>query len=295
MDLNDLGNQLEAQEQNFLKTEVLAPVVAGRPVTVRIAGVVCRLEVDDDTFHGWAILQPVDMRGALIMRPANKLEIQKYLQLLPSVQLITLARPEKMKDKNTWYALPAQKGDQRFQISKPVPVLLCEESVQPFDAILARFDGRRFWYEGPNRRRNPALAAYLRESFNGSLPPDQLQKKGLSSEEREAYEWALKSIEEALERARYNREVAGRRREEMRLVNALAHAQGQLLSYIERDNIYTVTYRVGNRTHTSLIRKDDLTVLTSGICLSGLDRDFDLTSVVGVMREAASFGMEDDY
>jgi hypothetical protein len=163
----------------------------------------------------------------------------------------------------------------------PVPVLLCEENVQPFDPVVAHFDGTCFWYERPDMRRNPALAAYLRESFNDGVPPDKLHKKGLSREEREAYAWAWQSLEEAR-----------RNREEVRLVDALAHAEGRLLSFIERNDVYTVTYRIQDRTHTSTVRKDDLTVLTSGICLSGRDRDFDLTSIVGVMREAATIGME---
>ena len=36
--------------------------------------------------------------------------------------------------------------------------------------------------------------------------------------------------------------------------------------------------------HTSAISKSDLTVISSGICLSGRDRDFDLHSLVGVIE-----------
>ena len=37
--------------------------------------------------------------------------------------------------------------------------------------------------------------------------------------------------------------------------------------------------------HSSAISKQDLTVISSGICLSGLDRDFDLQSLVGVIEK----------
>ncbi|WP_366039864.1 hypothetical protein [Microcoleus sp. PH2017_05_CCC_O_A] len=36
--------------------------------------------------------------------------------------------------------------------------------------------------------------------------------------------------------------------------------------------------------HSSAIAKNDLTVMSSGICLSGLDKDFDLQSLVGVVE-----------
>jgi hypothetical protein len=274
MNLHDLLNNLEAEEQKFLQVPVLAPVLSGRGVHVRIAGIICNLKVDDTGFRGWAVLQPTAIDRAVIVRAASLTERCKYLQLLPEIQLFAVARSGQV-----WWALPAQRGDGRFKIEGAVRLELVEVGVQPFDAVVARFDGERFWYERRDMRRNPALAAYLRQAFGEGVEPKALKKKGLSREEHHAYEWAWQSLEEAR-----------RNRHETRLAKALAHADGKLVSFVERKDIYTVTYQVNGHSQTSNIRKDDLSVVTSGICLSGRDNDFDLTSLVGVMREAVLGG-----
>jgi len=274
MGINNLLNKLEAEEQDFLKSEVLAPVLPGQAVTVRIAGIVCQLRVDDQRFEGWAVLQPLSLKAARLVRPARLSEAAAYLKLFPSVGLIALAR-----EGHRWLALPAHKGDSRFQIERPVPVLLSEESIQPFDTVSARFDGRLFWYERRDPRRNPALAAYLRLSLNEQHEPKDLHKPGLSAEERAAYASAWGALEEAR-----------RSQVEVRLAEALAHAGGRIEAFIERDETYTISYHVDGARHVSTVRKNDLSVLTAGICLSGQDQRFDLTSLVGVMREAAGRG-----
>jgi hypothetical protein len=272
MNIDDLLNKLEAAEQKFLATEVLAPVLPGHRVIVRIAGIICHLRVDDQAFAGLAVLRPLSLDQARMIRPARLAEVAQYLQLFPAIQLIAV-----LHESYSWYGLPAHRGDTRIQIAQPVPVLLAEENIQPFETIIARFDGQFFWYERRDGRRNPALAAYLRAALNDLVPPTALHKKRLSVEERAAYTWACKLLE-AMRRDRIAE----------RLADALAHAGGRLISFIERRDAYTVTYQVDNTRHVSTVRKDDLTVLTAGICLSGRDRDFDLTSLVGVMREAAS-------
>jgi hypothetical protein len=270
MGIDDILNRLEAAEQDFLLSSLLAPVLPGQPVRVRLAGVVCQLQADDPKFEGWAILRPMSRERAKIERPASLAEVAAYLGLFPAVPLILLARKGRR-----WSALPAHKGDTRFRLDGPVPVLLAEEGLEAFDVVMARFDGRLFWYERRDSRHNPALAAYLRQAFNEQLAPEKLHKKMLSAEERAAYAEAWKVIEEAR-----------RNSVEGRLAEALSHAGGKMLSFLERADVYTVTYQVGQQQHVSTVRKDDLTVVTAGICLSGRDRDFDLTSLVGVLREA---------
>jgi uncharacterized DUF497 family protein len=200
MKLHALFDKLEAQEQSFVRREVLAPVLPGRGVTVRIAGIVCQLKIDDARFSGWAVLQPLGTNKARIVRKATRGEVKKYLELLPLVRLIVVAR-----DKRTLHALPAQSGDKRFNLTKAVPVLLGEEGVQPFDVVVARFDGCNFWFEQRDARHSPLLAAYLRQSWHEAVAPEQLQKKGLSLEEKAAYAWAWQATEDGRRRGEEQR------------------------------------------------------------------------------------------
>jgi hypothetical protein len=284
MSIDDLLNKMEAAEKGFIGTEFLAPMVGDNRVLVRIAGVVCQMRVSADLperFMGWAHLKALSTSRAVFLHQASMGERDAYLKLFPVLRLILVHRQSKH-----WLALPAHQGDHRFQISGPVAILLPEEDLRRFDTIRAHFDGRLFWYGSRDPGRDPALAGYLREQLNrkmeDGMPPEEgaLHKRGLSREERSAYNFIREFVIQDMQD-----------RVEIRLEEALAHAGAKFRAYIERGDAYVVTYEVDGRRHVSTIRQDDLTVMTAGICLAGQDRSFDLTSLVGVLREAGRDGL----
>jgi hypothetical protein len=225
------------------------------------------------------LLKAASSQQAEILRPARLTEVSRYLALFPAVRLI-LVRREK-----TWLAAPAHTGDRRIQIAGLVPVRLVEDGLEPFETVIARFDGQSFWFERRDPARNPGLAAYLREQLarrdaKGLPPePDKLRKRGLSHEERVVYTLARQILAAQL-----------RDPVEQRLDEALAHAGASLHSFTEREGVYTVRYQVDGQVHVSTVRQGDLSVVSAGICLSGQDRRFDLASLVGVLREAEEGG-----
>ncbi|NEO92177.1 MAG: hypothetical protein F6K56_18860, partial [Moorea sp. SIO3G5] len=74
-------------------------------------------------------------------------------------------------------------------------------------------------------------------------------------------------------------------RDHRRLEQALEMGGGALQQFHDRGEFWQVRWRTANgEHHTSAISKQDLTVISSGICLSGRDRDFDLQSLVGVIE-----------
>ena len=292
MRLNDLFNRLETQQNAMNGQIVLAPTISNRAVSVQIAGVACQLQIDAPRGQasGWSVSEVLSSTKAKWLRAATKAEIEKYLALLPRVRFIALER-----ERRVWAAWPAHSGDARFRLNGAALVRGSGENVQAFDTILARFDGTHFWFEAPDSRRSPAISQFLRESLSSTKAPESLQKKGLSSEERAAYAFAFYGppVEPTIEIAsstkpqEQNVSSTWRGTDAARLARSIEHAGAQMVSYIERAGAYTVTYKFGDRTHTSTVNAGDLSVMTSGICLSGRDGDFDLTSLVGVMQEAA--------
>jgi hypothetical protein len=265
--VNDLLDRMQSAEEAFLATEFLAPVLPGRRVRVRIAGIVCTLRVVGQAEPGWAILRPLAMDRAQVTGRPSLRQIREFLSLFPEVRLLLVARTR-------WggLALAAHRGDRRFQIEGTVPVYLVT-GTELFQSMVVRFDGSHFWFQEVDRRRNPGIAAYLRQALVAGTPPENLHKSKLTAEEREAYRLA------------YEAEAARRDPVEERLSGALAHAGAELASYVEREDSYTVRYTLDGQPHRSIVRKDDLTVLVAGICLEGQDRHFDLASLVGVLRE----------
>lgn len=293
-DIDQLMRSLQAKEEQFLAREFLAPAVTGGEVRVRIGGVVCRLHIQPRSFAGWGVFRPLSHDQAELIRPASLSERREYLRLFPLVRLILCRRAGER-----WLASPASFGDHRLQFEGLAPVLMVDDA-QQFDTIAARYDGSLFWFDEVDARRDPSAAAYLREALAASTSPDDLNRKGITAEERAAYEvnyWTLLQAEQLQAAPESHPGVSGnsvRRRGRRqapvdvvaeRLSLNLSHAGAQLVEYLERGDSYRVTYSVDGQRFTSSVNKEDLTVHVAGICLSGEDRLFDLASLVGVLRE----------
>ncbi len=275
--LRETLERLAAAEERAFATEFLAPILRGGVVQVRIAGVICRLKVQPDPFEGWGVFRPTSPATAELVRPAGLAERRKYLDLLPVLRVVVCLR-----EHDQWFAIPANRADARFRVDGLVPVRLIEEA-QLFDVLLTRFDGGQCWYDEIDPRRDPGTAAYLRESLGRMIEPEQLSRSGLTAEERAAYVLNYAPRLQAEEEAR-------RDRIEERLRAALSHAGAAFRGYQDRGDVYRVTYEVDGRRHSSVVARQDLSVQVAGICLSGEDHDFDLQSLVGVLRQAQEGG-----
>jgi hypothetical protein len=268
----NLLNQIAQDELQLQSTRFLAPCVKGGRVRTRVAGMVYTFTPAPRSFEGWGIFQPLNAKIAKLIKEADLPQIVVYLQHLPPIRLWLADRLHHQ----TWLAFPVNAAEmhQRFQVVRPVQVHLVTEGHR-FGRILARWSGGTGWFEDIDRRADPMISEQLQKALKIFTPVEELQFKGITPEIRSLYELVMQRTEG----------FPQPRRDEQRLRQALRMGGGQLVQFQDRGDYWTVDWTTVDQTHhTSAIAKDDLTVVSSGICLSGRDQDFDLQSLVGVME-----------
>jgi hypothetical protein len=315
----DLLETMAAEEEAFAERSFVAPCIAGGRVRTRIGGIVQTFAPEPADFAGWGVFQVQNGRAVLLEEADLPLQ-SAYLRNFPILRL----RLTRSFDGGTWLAYPANEGDmrQRFGATRPIVVHLVTEGAR-FEQITAHNIGGSWWFAEVDRRADPTLTEQLREAFRQLTQPDALTFPGLTPEMRTAYDLAaqvdpafVRRQQQLLacarrqaaraERAqreeqarqvqnaamqlrhheqRWDRNAPREARDEQRLRQALQTGGGHLRDFNDRGDFYLVEWTTADGIlHTSAVTKNDLTVISSGICLSGRDRDFDLQSLVGVIE-----------
>ena len=254
-------------EEKFLTSTFLAPVMG--EVAVRISGLTYKLDVNPPGFEGWAVLKPKDFTAAIVTGDPQPYQIYDYLKNFPSLRCILL---KKIKGK-TWLALPYNLSDsmQRFRIKKPFLVHLVERG-DVFEHIRAVHDGASFWFGSVDTGTSLEKIEKMRQGI--TKQQDEIQLNDFTREEKMAYSFVLSTVKEELVD-----------REERKIKNALKRGGAELSSYSEAEGGYVVKWKFEGEEYTTVVRKQDLSVVSAGICLNHRDELFDLTSIVGVMDE----------
>ncbi len=323
-DTRALVAKLSDEGARLLGRELLAPCVRGGRIRTRVGGLVYEL-VPTRPFVGWGRFRPVSEREAEPVGEALPWERGAYLELFPALRVVLLWPDPKVA--GTWWALPYNESDarKRFGLSgEPVPVRLCDplDGAQAFERVMARVDGRALWFDGPDALADSAQAEWLRDAVGQEEAPDRLLP-GLAGSQKLALLYAqvrgleLARADERLrelqalrgsprERLEWLRRTARADRLQEQLRHALAKADAELLGYTETSNadgtpaglVVEWRERTGatgavERRYRSLV-SSQLSVVSSGICLSGRDRDFDLTSLVSVVARRPDWMDEEE-
>ncbi|MCC7530586.1 MAG: hypothetical protein IT342_18830 [Candidatus Melainabacteria bacterium] len=276
----DLINKFAAKEKELVGSKILAPVLKGATVRVRVGGVICELKTNDRQFEGFAVLEVKNLRSAKIVGEPTLKQTAEYLGLFPCLRLVLINQFD-----GIWWGLMASTGEKRIQLTGPVPIRLTTRA-SAFSTVLVRCDGANFWYETACRKRNPAIARYLRESLEKRVQPEQIRFSGMVPAESLAYHMAyLRSNPDY---------IAGKPGTlDERIRQALQHSGAQLDAFWQQNSdSLMVRFIVDGRTHVCHV-SSNLALRSAGICLQGQDGKFDLASLVGVIRESNK--MDDEW
>ena len=281
MSVRRLVAKLAAAEEEARRRRILAPCLPGGMIRVKVSGLVLTLRVSPGDFEGWGIFRAADDRVAELQEEPDLPSILRYLERLRPLRA-WLCCPLRRR---TWLAYPASESDarQRGWPARPFAVHLVSEA-SAFDRVVARHDGRSWWFGEPDRRSDPRTADQLREAQAEGVAPDELRVAGLTPELRTAYALATRKDEDL-------EGVRAQTSDEQRLRRALELGGGELHGFVDHGSYWTVEWSTGEgQRHTSAVSRDQLTVLSAGICLDDRDSDFDLESLVGVMEGSDEYG-----
>lgn len=281
MSIHDLIDRLSAQEARLQQTLFIAPCVRGVRVRTRIGGLMYTFRPVPAGAEGWGVFQPVNANEAAWVAAACIAQVDSYLSVFPEARWL-LVRP--LRDAS-WLAVPAHASEveQRFGTARPVIVHLVQHGTA-FTQVIARWDSASWWCERVDPRADPRVAEALRNALHAETLPERLRCKGLTPEHRTAYAIALAPSATACARRQ-------QRNDARRLREALATGGGTLDAFQDAGRAWRITWRTSNgERHSSIIAKNDLTVVSAGICLDGCDEDFDLASLVAVVEQRPDWG-----
>jgi hypothetical protein len=271
------------EEKQALNTEFFAPCVRGGLLRARVNKLIYTFKPLPEGFEGWGIFLPLTNKEAELLEEASLFQVAEYLKLLKPLR-VRLAQQLRGQ---TWLAYPANESDaqQRFGAARPLIIHLVSEGAQ-FEQVIARTDGGALYFEETDRRSDPVVAQTMRGELTHNTRVEDLRFASLTPEMRTAFELALQPyVPPVKRRHKASQAESLPKSDQARLGEALQMGGARLEGFMDRGDYWTVewTSRSGER-HTSAIGKQDLTVISSGICLSGRDRDFDLQSLVGVIE-----------
>ena len=208
-------------------------------------------------------------------RDASLGERREYLNRLPRFRLVTLFRRKK-----TWFATPVDNQsfvDNRQENELTVVPVRLPLSCERFDTLITRFDGQNFWFDMKDPRWPGRVASQLREHLAEETDPHAIKIRGSLPAHRAAYRFEWERRQSGSSRRTHS--------DERRIQTALNRGGATYHSHRDIGNSFTVIYELNGEVHQSTVDKQNLSVQSAGICLDGLDADFDLQSLVGVIAE----------
>jgi len=268
----NLIQKLSRQEEQFFCRDFVSPFVENQTsIVVKVEGVVYRLRVGSLSGAGLGIFKPTSKSSAMLVREANFDEIEQYFSKLPKLHMIVV-------DIRDWVSvgvpLNASVVKQKIGLDGSAPVFLVKD-VEIFDDIRVAFDGVNFWFVEPSFLTMDLLEQ--KETMRKKLNSNNLNAARVKVPKNLQVAWdvALQKRKEELEQT-----VEGK------IQAALESTNAKLDSIVARGDIIEVKWiNNSGQPYTTCVKRDDLTVVTAGICMNDGHSRFDLKSLVSVVSQ----------
>lgn len=270
MSINDVKRIMASMvEKERNQTRFIAPVIPGAKVAVKIAGIVCILSIQPRPKEaGFRVIQRTGTKTAVVIGDPSRAELSAAMNAMPRASLITYGGDSGVQ------AMAAAGG---VEIEGAVDIKQLS-GVQPFEIVFVRFDGFNFWYERINRSYSK-IAHVFREALVKDERPDKIKVPGGLPAHYALYFHLFK------EKHKLDFSTSEFLGDEDRIRLALKHAGVQLETFSFTGDTARVRFTDGGVQRNVVIGRRSLQVVSSGICLSGKDADFDLTALISVFRE----------
>jgi len=305
--LDELLRRFAEAEKKLLQTKFLAPTTGKGKIAVRLPNGAIYFFRPVPSFSGWGIFQPTGIDTLQLVREAHEWERLAYLETLPALRAIAV---HALRGK-TWLCIAFNRSDARQRNFPTEPFLahLFLPEVAPLDVVIVRTDGSNWWYDGLDTHADPERSERLRAFVQSQLascldaptPLERLKRlrshtitnvPKASPEEAFACELLFAEERRKWEEQEWDRlspEEKKRLLTEQEMRWQLSLLGAQLVSVHQEGDTYLIRWRDGRREYNTVLDAS-LSVLSAGVCLAGREQEFDLASIVGVMREAERIG-----
>lgn len=240
------------REREFRIKEFLAPYTEESKIAViKMDGLNYKFHISGFSGSGIGKFVPVSPTHARYLSEANQDLIKLYFNNLPLLRVILC-----YETNFGWVAYPANISVARNKFFLDGEVVVKNvATANRFDLVLTRFDGLHFWFDGVCSTTNSDKAKDMRDCFIPKYTPDQMREalkkvSGITPEDTSAFELAISSAENILN-------------------EYLTTGGGSLTSYVvQGPNIEIKWKSAAGNSYTSLVDKESLDVISTGVCLT---------------------------
>jgi len=266
-------DQLGQAQQAALDQGTLACADGGL-AWLRVDGVLVEQRVPSELA---GIVELRTLRGALQVRPASRVEQQRHLSSLPRCRGLVVGFTARSVPL-VWCCSAGELAANTTTPAAAAEPLLQAPSLRLFEQVDGRRDGPCLLFERLGRDQRRAQARALRRQLERGAP-EPPSGRGIDGRLIAAYALARELLPS----------TARRRLIAQRLAQALQAGGAALLDWFQdREQQLVVRWRIAERVITSRVCADTLAIVQAGICVSGHDRDFDLTTLVAAVARPAA-------